>query len=1036
MRQLDKLDREFLRLTGQQVPLDPLDQEFLRLTGQAATGPMPGQAPIGPTRQPLQPGAPALPQSQPGAPTPEPYFPPATVGPDETIRGRFLAESAAQGVMQGSLDLVTMASELVNRATEYGLGTVHPGAASWFAKKFPPGAADEAARPLRNFLAPRSLEAQNNYEKITGRAMELAGASVIPTEAAYALAGRFSSRGKNGMTALRGLMLDLAQQNPNQLIALESALGGVAGAAGGATSVATDNTTAQLFAELVAGIGFPAATSFVSSAARTFSARRAFRRIPKPEAEKYVGRYLDTVMSNDPQALERLSHTADEFRALGLDEGNIPDIGQLSGDPGLARTISRQRQRLGLEGEEIERQSALDLQLQGKLASEVPGVPKGGRPGALRELAEGREGQVRLAEDATLRAQTELDTARINQIQSEMLAGTQKADLNDLYTSMVDDANRRVDDAIRGLGDEDITFERKVGEVLQREFNNEKATLAERVSPHYKRLAQEYGQQPVDVGGVQNFTDELIATADPVANPENIPGLIRRLASDDEFQTGTVSFQRLNAVRREVLADQRQLRAAATPNPEAERHLGNLLDEIDVAIDKFAAAGEIPGFRELQAFYRAGKTRLSQGRAAAVQRHGQLGKETAIDISATASKFLYADSRAGAYEAMDEFQRAFGGQPGVSAKVLPEGGISKIPLNQDAHDAMVYHLRQSARRAAQDPDTGKFLPDRLRAWVANRRVQLSFFPKLKKEMEDIAGFARQVESENKILAARKQVYEREIADGLAQGDRARVATARRSLAEARAAERDVRSDFTKSVFGDMVKRDPSDIAKSVLDARNPITRAKETLRAVRGNREAEEGFKRALWDEIIDRVRGPQRGPRQPGVAAQEGRASRHPLLNEQALRDALDQHGDLLMEVYQTPTQRTYVEVLADIVGANPPRTPGGSTGIALPDQEFNQLAQLISRMVSRVYSYQRGVISGRYLVTEQVARVFSREIQQANTELVDHILSRALYDPDYATRLIGAAREKTPRALQKRLRTFLVAEQARYNRQREGAQ
>lgn len=849
------------------------------------------------------------------------------------------------------------------------------------------------------------LRAETTFEKMMMRAAEEVGASALPSMGLAGLAAKFVARGATPTGAMTNLLSDIARLGPEKFLRLEGTLAALSGAVGGAVASATDSDTWDMVATLVATVGFNSAFNIASLIHSKFSTRLTARKFRAEEIEELVAAEFDAIISKEPEIADNINRSVEALHRLGIDDDLTPSLGGLSRDPGARElTADILKTTPGAAGREQVRGARLDVALEEKLRRPGFAPEAGDIRGARGVVARGVVAEAKAEQRALLLQQTAAD------------------DIGEALDALTRRATDRAETAVQTLGPG--LSRRGFGEAVDAEFATELNNLRDAVAPGYARIRTQAKSVNVDAQPLTREAQDILSEQRPFSRPGNVPATVEAVATN---QQAVLGFDEVLDLREELLDQIRDLGGQPGANSKAIRNLNRMLGEVENIIDDVGSstrAERIPGLRELNRFYREGKRRLSQGRAAMATQAGKRGKETARDLSAATDLFLRADTQSGAFEAAEDFQRAFGGQVGTLTRragdtVIP--GAPTIGVNEQAMQALDQNIIGRMLETATDPQTQKVDPAKVRKFIATHKIALAQRPELAKRLSKVDEVQRLATEKTKRLEAlAKQFNDEAIKPG--PKNTALMDGLRREMDNEDAALRVVQDTHERAVARTFLEADPEKAIDDLLA--NPAQRRRKVntiLKKLEGDAKATAGFKRELWENLANRARG---------GTLDDVNAGERVLLDESNLRRMLDEFGDIIDDVYApSPEQRAYLDSLATVVGAN--KRFGGAS--KLPDDQVEAMNVFISRLLSRVYSFQRGVISGRFLITEQVFRAINREATRVNDAALRRLLHEALYDPKVAKKMLAIGRSPNQKIMNKRVRAFLLSLEPRKREEEE---
>lgn len=948
--------------------------------------------------------------------------------PDAAARGGALG---AQGFNLGVAQAVGMPVDIGNAALgQVGLGVDKPFLGSEMI--------EQHWRDFVDATGGSFLVAENAAEAAMENAGREVGAGLgtLATLSVGAAAANLARYGKTGIEMTRGLLADLLRE-PGRVAALEAMSAGEAGAIGGyaghkAKERGMDQEGVQLWATLAAAIGIPAATTLVDGVIDS-TKKFGTGTMSQAKAEQLVGADLEKILSKDPLYGRILDRAMAAFRRLGVDE--MPGVGAMSGDPGAQQALARlEREIPGSQAEAIARTERIRAQAAEGVEREVAGqgrlVPARGTtdPSDLRRVAEGEQASIANTYDRlSAEAASDLERAELATANQRVLNREAAFDMDEMVDNFRRDTDANIDERVTALGR--VGTEKEIGEIIQEELLREKRQLSEAFGEAYRHFETQYGHVPVDHQFALAEAKKVMSEVHRTAQGESFPGILKNIVADEVLEnSATIPFSEARQLSTSLGEAITKAASGEGADMNLVRRLGRVKDKLDGAIEAVGETGKVPGLKEVNGLYRASRLRLSAKHVAEAHASGRHGRPFLKDPSEAGRAFMRAGRSA--QEAAENFMEAFAAKEGrKSADGVP--AVPDIEVNERGRKALKDFALGDLLATIRNPATGKVVPRLFHKWVKQHRHQLDQFPDLKESVGSVDRFMREVKGREDQLLAGVSRRKRQLPGELEQVRSGEVTARRRAqqvAADRTAAER----DYNDSAFRLITDADPGREVSRVLDSASPqraiedvqrrIGRASNSTREDRAA--AYSSLRRELWDEIMRRSRGSDRALE-----------SRELLADENSVRRVMEQYGGVLREAYGTREASDQLEVLdslARVVGAvTPPTTGTDVAGRGITDQLLTAAAQrkdaVVSAFTSRAYSYQRGIISGRYLVSEQILKAINRETGKANRGLLQRVMREALYDPDVAHRLVQAARSPAPKVASN-IRGFLVNMALRY--------
>ena len=313
---------------------------------------------------------------------------------------------------------------------------------------------------------------------------------------------------------------------------------------------------------------------------------------------------------------------------------------------------------------------------------------------------------------------------------------------------------------------------------------------------------------------------------------------------------------------------------------------------------------------------------------------------------------------------------------------LPDSGVPQRFVQPDEgrvadFDALMREAGTDprARAAVQDQvlhDVQSLGPDQLDEYVRTHSRVFQQFPELRTRLEEAGGLRRSADA----ATERQTELTRSLGDQSTPGS---------------------------SSVGRFLAYGPENADKAmrtVLNAREPAKAADEVLNFAGNSVEAVEGARRSFWDLL-------EKGARRQGeTTATVGGGQ--PWMPQKLMRFLDEPRNAAVAErLYRdNPEHLADIRRIADAIQsvdvrqrARAPNTSGTAQGLS------NILTP--ETLQSRIGSYQRGQISGSFLVTSIAAVTARRAVKKAQTQAIGRMLDEALLNPEAAAVLL---RENNP--------------------------
>lgn len=312
-------------------------------------------------------------------------------------------------------------------------------------------------------------------------------------------------------------------------------------------------------------------------------------------------------------------------------------------------------------------------------------------------------------------------------------------------------------------------------------------------------------------------------------------------------------------------------------------------------------------------------------------------------------------------------QRYEGGQPRMSDERVAGSFVNPQAMDRLFAQADTPQVRTAIREEVLSRgDTTS--ADRIRNFMGDYGEQINRFPGLRDELENAAR-AREAEA---AAATNQQSIIRELGDGRTIPGRSTVGQYLR--------------------FGD---ENAERAMQSVLGAKEPGRAADELLSFVNDEPQAVEGARKVFWDIMQKKSRSAGETTKtvdgtQPWMPAALKRFLDDPRNNAVAERLYRD-NPEHLDRIRQIADALQGVDIRARAKAPGTSGTAQGVNPVLTPET-----------LQSRIYAYQRGAVSGNFLITSIAAVTARRAVRKAQSEGIQRLLDDALLNPDTAALLL----------------------------------
>ncbi|MGX5775439.1 hypothetical protein [Methylorubrum zatmanii] len=794
-------------------------------------------------------------------------------------------------------------------------------------------------------------EPQGPIERGVNRVGQELGAAALPTGAALATAARVGREGAKQLPALARMFVEPAAVAPGRFAAKETAAASAAGLGAALTNEATraagvkEGSAGQQVGDLLGSFGGLGLWSVGSHIAPRIAD-------------------VFNAVRGSPNFADRVSREAvvDQIaEAAGLPgagrEGGAPDVqpvidairqGPRTGDvvPGYRESLADRTQNPGIAALEYGRQATGSGAFTARNAENSQAIDN-----ALQALApQGSPGALRDELDVrrTGLLQDAASDSAAAQARFEQAAGR-------LQSAMSADA-RGAD--IRAPLEDALAAAREVEGQAWRGVGD----------------AGEADIRPL-VESFRGVGQRMSAAEREVFEPRQLTGIPRRFLPAEEAAAGAADSPALagmtaeeRAIAESILGPQAAAGAADEAVPVALREATGLRSALTDAQRAAATAGETNRARIIGQYIDAVDGYLDGNMPGGVQE-------------------AYAQARAVSRDLNDRFTRP---QTAIAQTLdrqegqyrLPDSAVPRRFVQPDEgrvadFDALMREAGQDprARAALQDQilnDVQRLGPDQLDEYVRTHARVFQQFPELRTRLEEAGGLRRSADA----ATERQGELTRSLGDQSTPGS---------------------------SSVGRYLAYGPENADKAmrtVLNAREPARAADEVLNFAGNTPEAVEGARRSFWDliekgarrqgETTATVGGGQ--PWMPRALMRFLDEPRNAAVAERLYRDNPEHLADIrrIAEAIQSVDVRQR---------ARAPNTSGTAQGLS------NVLTP--ETLQSRIGSYQRGQISGSFLVTSIAAVTARRAVKRAQTQAIGRLLDEALLNPEAAAVLL---RENNP--------------------------
>lgn len=304
----------------------------------------------------------------------------------------------------------------------------------------------------------------------------------------------------------------------------------------------------------------------------------------------------------------------------------------------------------------------------------------------------------------------------------------------------------------------------------------------------------------------------------------------------------------------------------------------------------------------------------------------------------------------------------------LKGRATVEDALRVKEILKDKPDALAKvneYLAKSAARYAMGGD-GRVVPDKLRKWAENNAAILKVFPDADKQVFTLAGAQQRVD---------------DVTRGIGR----------------------FQSELERSSLKSYVD-DPDNLAKNILNAKNPAAEAARVMRLARRSPEAQQGLRNAFWDQMTKQMGG----------------KATQPIMDPVAARKFISDNEPTLMALGYDRSTINKLRELTDVMEMNL-RNPTPEVFKDPPNKGFWDVIPVKS-LLSRGYSIARGVVSPRYVGSEVAIRAINYAVNKATAEQIIEMQKRLFTDPEFARMMMTPVTPKNVDGMQKKLRSYMI--------------
>lgn len=404
---------------------------------------------------------------------------------------------------------------------------------------------------------------------------------------------------------------------------------------------------------------------------------------------------------------------------------------------------------------------------------------------------------------------------------------------------------------------------------------------------------------------------------------------------------------------RKAIADIIAGRTETPTGQFAKRELLQVRDSLDDAI-----SAQVPEWGDYLRTYREGAQRVSalkDSPVGSVTARSPLSGQPEIPDNEVVRQFFKPGPKG--QDAIQQFEIALGG-------------------SKEAKQALRDFALDDAMRATGGD------PKKLQSWLTRHREALSMYPDIADDLSTL-GKAK---------------------------DALRIAQKRADLLK------DAATNPNKTVMAQYLSRESAvDGMNDILSSKNPVQGVRQLVRRLRGDKDALEGARRAMFDLMME---GPSGGARK-GVLTAGTDASGQQMVSGANLRNFLNKNRQAINALYpDDPEHVKRLERIADVLQ----QAQSSGSGRTQAATGIPRRPDFISELSSRIYALKRGVIGLPYLATERTGRVLRWAYVGAKSKQVEQIMDEALTNPELAKTLLMKYDDSTRQIIGRRIRTHLI--------------
>jgi hypothetical protein len=737
---------------------------------------------------------------------------------------------------------------------------------------------------------------------------------------------------------IRQLIDDLAKIPIPKLMKLETAAATGAGAGGfGAEQMFPDNPTAEMFGQLLGALG-PEGFRNILSLARRRAMGGAIPAMSKEGVKERVARTLDDMARESPD-FERQLETSLEMQA------EFPEMQLTLPEATMSSEAAYLQKRLG--------------QVSPGLADEVA-LTQGLRN---KEMRNAMSASLHIGLDAS-------EESIMNALRNRMQLLDRK--LNGSIAAAQEKINLKAAQIKEDLNPEEV------GEIIRHELFDKVRQWREQSAIYFRAIDPD-NKVTLEPEPIAKAVQDIYRTwGDTAEGVETMPGIIRRVGNlimDEQALAATplnellemrqlpvrdISFNNLIKIRSDVLRVKREIRGGLSEYTGLKmRKLNQLFGAIEETMaqvltdprNAYWGPGTVERYRMAAQFYRSGVERLQRGTMQTIQR---MVRQEPLKADVQVAGEILKSGKIGQKRAND-FIRALGD-------------------NEKANEALLQYSLNEIYDVATREVAGELqvVPKRMREWLRQHKQALEYFPKIRGELEDVAGLEKRL----------AQLKDRKM----------------RTL--------DARHKGALQLF--LQGAEPLDVMKGLLKSpRGPI-QLKQIVRKVRGDEDAIKGLRKAFFEAMAESFEG--------SAYDRFGNLK----VNPRTARRFLDSKKGFLRQLYTAPELKAldkWVSAQERMIRAGE-LTPSEIKINVLDDPwEINK-----SWILSRWWNVKRRIIGKKYVVSEALFRLADAKAKAFQRREAAKLLREALFDPRIAQDLILYARPGKQTTVYKRLRAHLA--------------